>query len=109
MQQWFLWTSLELEGLGANLQHCNPLIDEKVAKGWDIPAGWKRNAQLVFGGRGGEPDEKTFKPIEERVKSHAPILHATTRGGGLKAEPEPEPEPEPEVTRLIVDVPQPPT
>ena len=68
MQQWLLWTSLELEGLGANLQHYNPLIDEKVAETWGIPASWKLNAQLVFGGRGAEPAEKTFKPLEERVK-----------------------------------------
>ncbi|KJZ75695.1 hypothetical protein HIM_04852 [Hirsutella minnesotensis 3608] len=68
MQQHLLWTALELEGLGANLQHYNPLIDQKVAAQWNIPASWKLNAQLVFGGRAGEAGEKTFKPLEERVK-----------------------------------------
>ncbi|POR33446.1 Putative nitroreductase HBN1 [Tolypocladium paradoxum] len=68
MQQWLLWTALELEGLGANLQHYNPLIDAKVAETWGLPASWKLNAQLVFGGRAGEPGEKQFKPLEERVK-----------------------------------------
>lgn len=68
MQQWILWTSLELEGLGANLQHYNPLIDQKVAETWGISTSWKLNAQLVFGGRGGEAGEKAFKPVEERVK-----------------------------------------
>ncbi|PNY24447.1 nitroreductase HBN1 [Tolypocladium capitatum] len=68
MQQWLLWTALELEGLGANLQHYNPLIDAKVAESWALPKSWKLNAQLVFGGRAGEPGEKDFKPLEERVK-----------------------------------------
>lgn len=68
MQQLLLWTGLELEGLGANLQHYNPIIDEKVAETWNLPTTWKLNAQLVFGGRAGEPREKEFKPLEERVK-----------------------------------------
>ncbi|KAH7159414.1 Nitroreductase-like protein [Dactylonectria estremocensis] len=60
MQQWLLWTSLELEGLGTNrpVQHYKTLIDEKAAVTWDIPASWKLNAQLVVGGYSGEPDEK---------------------------------------------------
>jgi predicted oxidoreductase (fatty acid repression mutant protein) len=68
MQQHLLWTSLELEGLGANLQHYNPLIDAKVAEFWGVPTSWKLNAQLVFGGREGEAGEKSFKPVEERIK-----------------------------------------
>lgn len=64
-----LWTALELEGLGANLQHYNPLIDEKVRAEWKIPADWELKAQLVFGTPkegSGEPGPKTFKPVEER-------------------------------------------
>ncbi|KAK2612893.1 type II nitroreductase [Conoideocrella luteorostrata] len=68
MQQLLLWTALELEGLGANLQHYNPLVDEKVAETWNLPKSWKLNAQLVFGGRAAEAGEKEFKPLEERVK-----------------------------------------
>jgi len=68
MQQYLLWTALELEGLGANLQHYNPLIDQQVQETWGIPKTWQLNAQLVFGGKGGEAGEKTFKPVEERVK-----------------------------------------
>ncbi|KFA64727.1 hypothetical protein S40285_05270 [Stachybotrys chlorohalonatus IBT 40285] len=68
MQQILTWTALELEGLGANLQHYNPLIDQKVAETWKVPESWKLNAQLVFGGRAGEPGDKDFKPLEERVK-----------------------------------------
>lgn len=68
MLQFTLWVALEAEGLGANLQHYSPIIDEKVAAQWNIPADWKLNAQLVFGGKTGSAGEKTFIPIEERVK-----------------------------------------
>jgi hypothetical protein len=68
MQQYLTWTALELEGLGANLQHYNPLIDQRVAAEWKVPASWKLNAQLVFGGVGAPAGEKSFKPVEERVK-----------------------------------------
>ncbi|GAA6005282.1 hypothetical protein JCM10207_002925 [Rhodosporidiobolus poonsookiae] len=63
-----LWTALEAEGLGANLQHYNPLIDADVAKAFDIPAAWKLRAQLVFGKPEAPAGEKQFKPLEERVK-----------------------------------------
>jgi predicted oxidoreductase (fatty acid repression mutant protein) len=62
-----VWTALELEGLGANLQHYNPLIDQKVSQTWSIPADWQLKAQLVFGTPAGQTYEKTFKPLEERV------------------------------------------
>lgn len=68
MQQWITWTALGLEGVGGNLQHYDPLIDEFVQKEWNIPKEWLLNAQLVFGGKGGEATEKTFLPLEERVK-----------------------------------------
>ncbi|KAG6021501.1 hypothetical protein E4U41_002474 [Claviceps citrina] len=68
MQQCLLWTALELEGLGANLQHYNPLIDRKVAETWGLPESWTLGAQLVFGGRVAEAGDKEFKPLEERVK-----------------------------------------
>lgn len=68
IQQYITWTALEAEGLGANLQHYNPLIDEKVQETWKIPATWKLDAQLVFGGKTSEAGEKTYQPLEERVK-----------------------------------------
>ena len=68
MLQHTVWSALEIEGLGANLQHHNPLIDAEVAKTWNIPASWKLSSQLVIGGRAGEPGPKEFKPVEEKVK-----------------------------------------
>ena len=64
-----LWIALEQEGLGANLQHYSDLIGKHVAETWGIPTGWQLKAQLVFGTPAGQPGEKTFKPLEERVKS----------------------------------------
>jgi uncharacterized protein len=68
MHQLAVWTALELEGFGANLQHYNPLIDEKVAETWGISKDWQLASTLVFGTPVGEPGEKAFLPLEERVK-----------------------------------------
>ncbi|CAG9956815.1 unnamed protein product [Clonostachys rosea f. rosea IK726] len=68
IQEYLTWTGLEAEGLGANLQHYNPLIDVNISETWGIPATWKLDAQLVFGGKAGEARDKTFQPFQERVK-----------------------------------------
>ncbi|MBM7648688.1 putative oxidoreductase (fatty acid repression mutant protein) [Bacillus ectoiniformans] len=68
MIQLVVWTALEQEGLGATLQHYNPLIDEKVAAEWNIPQSWKLIAQMPFGKPAAPAGEKEFSPIEERVK-----------------------------------------
>lgn len=68
MHAFALWTALEAEGLGANLQHYNPVVDDKVRDQWKLPAEWKLRAQLVFGGRAGQPGEKTFEPLEKKVQ-----------------------------------------
>lgn len=68
MLQFTVWTALEAEGLGANLQHYNPIIDSKVAEAYKTPSNWRLNAQLVFGGRTSEAGPKDFMPIEQRFK-----------------------------------------
>lgn len=68
MLQYVVWTSLEEKGLGASLQHYNPLIDEAVAKNWGVPKEWKLLGQMPFGKPLQAPDAKTFLPVEERVK-----------------------------------------
>jgi predicted oxidoreductase (fatty acid repression mutant protein) len=71
MHQLVLWTALEQEGFGANLQHYNPVVDEKAAAQFDVPETWSLKAQLVFGGRvdGQAPGAKEFKPVEgERLR-----------------------------------------
>lgn len=68
MLQFIIWTALESNGYGASLQHYNPLIDEKVAANWNIPKEWKLLGQMPFGKPTASPDEKTFLPLEDRVK-----------------------------------------
>ncbi len=68
MHQYAVWTTLAAAGIGANLQHYNPLIDAAVAKEWDIPASWTLRAQMVFGGIAAPAGEKTFAPLEGRFK-----------------------------------------
>ena len=63
-----VWTALESLGFGANLQHYNPIVDAPVSKAWSIPSEWRLIAQLVFGSKEGEPNQKSFKPVEERLK-----------------------------------------
>lgn len=68
MLQLAVWTALELEGLGASLQHYSPLIDAATAEAFDVPASWKLIAQMPFGCPGAPAGEKTFLPIEQRVR-----------------------------------------
>ncbi|WP_280157858.1 nitroreductase family protein (plasmid) [Priestia megaterium] len=71
MHQLVIWAALESEGLGASLQHYNPLIDEEVKKGWNIPSNWKLIAQMPFGNPTLQPGEKEFQPIENRVRFYS--------------------------------------
>lgn len=68
MHQLVVWTALEMEGLGASLQHYNPLVDEAIQKEWDIPSNWKLRGQMPFGTPTMPAGDKEFKPLEERVK-----------------------------------------
>ncbi|MGE1126037.1 nitroreductase family protein [Bacillus wiedmannii] len=70
MHQLVVWTALEAEGLGASLQHYNPLIDDEVKAEWNVPANWKLIAQMPFGNPTAAPGKKEFQPLEERVKFH---------------------------------------
>ncbi|KAF3941555.1 hypothetical protein ABW19_dt0205054 [Dactylella cylindrospora] len=72
IHQFTLWTALEAEGFGANLQHYNPVIDAKVQEEWGIDKRYKLVAQLVFGAPAAAPGDRpkivNFKPLEETLK-----------------------------------------
>lgn len=68
MLQFVIWTALEQEGLGASLQHYNPIIDEKVKAEWSVPESWQLIAQMPFGKIAAPAGDKEFKPLSERVK-----------------------------------------
>ena len=68
MHQLAIWTLLEDAGLGASLQHYNPLIDEEVRRTWNLPESWNLIAEMPFGLPVSEPGEKEYKPLADRVK-----------------------------------------
>lgn len=70
MLQYVVWTSFAIEGLGASLQHYNPLIDDEVKSKWDIPKEWKLLAQMPFGKSTAPAGDKVFNPIDERFKAY---------------------------------------
>lgn len=67
MHQLAIWSMLEDSGLGASLQHYNPLIDEAVRKEWNLSPDWELVAQMPFGTPAGEPGKKEFQPLDGRV------------------------------------------
>ena len=70
MVQYAVWLCLSAQGLGASLQHYNPLIDEAVKREWDIPDDWTLMAQLPFGRPEGPMIARDFLPYEKVVKWH---------------------------------------
>lgn len=68
MHQFAVWTGLATEGIGASLQHYNPLVDERIANEWNVPESWKLRAQMPFGGIAQPAGDKEFKPLDERIK-----------------------------------------
>lgn len=43
-----VWVALAEQGIGASLQHYNPLIDDAIRAEFDLPAGWQLRAQMPF-------------------------------------------------------------
>lgn len=44
-----VWNALAERGIGANLQHYNPLIDKAVQAQWNVPPYWTLVSQMVCG------------------------------------------------------------
>lgn len=73
MTEFAVWTALAENGMGASLQHYNPLVDLEVHRQFHVPLDWKLIAQMPFGvPLSKEPPAKEFKPIEERVHVACP-------------------------------------
>ncbi|KAI9702213.1 MAG: hypothetical protein M1820_006295 [Bogoriella megaspora] len=68
-----LWTALEAEGLGANLQHNQMIggVEEETQKTWDLPKDWQLLAQLVFGGLESQemPPPKDKLPLSQTTRT----------------------------------------
>lgn len=67
MLQISVWSALRELGIGASLQHYNPVIDKKVKELFNVPEHYKLIAQMPFGGIGSEPAAKNKEVIEDRV------------------------------------------
>ncbi|MEN3929930.1 nitroreductase family protein [Microvirga sp. W0021] len=69
MHQLTIWTLLEEAGLGASLQHYNPIIDDQVKETWGLDKKWHLTSQMVFGGIVQKPETAPEKqPVEDRRK-----------------------------------------
>lgn len=66
-----VWTALAEQGIGASLQHYNPLIDDAIHETFNLPEEWQLRAEMPFGSIEALPgakdhldDEKMFKLIK---------------------------------------------
>ncbi|RMX03555.1 nitroreductase family protein [Corticibacter populi] len=66
MAQLAVWTALAEAGIGASLQHYNPLIDAEVTRTWNLPPAWKLRAQMPFGSNEKPFGEKTY--IDDAIR-----------------------------------------
>ena len=67
MLQSNVWVGLRELGIGASLQHYNPVIDSAVKKQFNLPEDYVLLAQMPFGKIVEEPSEKEKEEISERV------------------------------------------
>ena len=68
MLQFAVWTGLRTLGVGANLQHYNPVIDKMVAQMFDLPESWTLVGEMPFGGIEKMPAPKVTEDINIRVR-----------------------------------------
>lgn len=66
--QFAVWSALHTDGIGASLQHYNPIVDEQVHVEWDVPTHWKLRAQLVFGSVEAQAADKDYMDDTARFK-----------------------------------------
>ena len=68
MLQISIWAGLRELGVGANIQHYNPVIDDAVKKLFALPESYQLIAQMPFGGIAREPEPKEKEDISKRVR-----------------------------------------
>ncbi|MBR5599184.1 MAG: nitroreductase family protein [Alphaproteobacteria bacterium] len=67
MLQFLIWSIFAENGIGASLQHFNPLIDEIIKQQFKINPKWEFVAQMPFGGIVDMPHNHTIKYTDERL------------------------------------------
>ena len=68
MLQLAIWAGLAKIGVGANIQHYNPVIDDAVRELFGLEENWKLVAQMPFGGIVEPPAPKAGEDIAKRVR-----------------------------------------
>lgn len=63
-----VWTALAEQGIGASLQHYNPLIDNAIHQVFNLPADWQLRAEMPFGSIEAPAGEKAQLDDEEMFK-----------------------------------------
>lgn len=58
--QYAVWLALAEKGIGANLQHYNPLVDADVQRTWHVPESWKLRGHMNFGSISAPAGEKSY-------------------------------------------------
>ncbi|USS88027.1 nitroreductase family protein [Fructilactobacillus hinvesii] len=66
--QFAVWTGLEENGLGVNIQHYDPLINSAVAAEFKLPASWQLRAEMNFGSVEKPAADKDFMDDDQRFK-----------------------------------------
>ncbi len=61
-----IWTALATKGIGASLQHYNPLVDEMTSNEFNIPKSWKLIARNAIGYIVKLLVKKHLNPVEDR-------------------------------------------
>lgn len=67
MLQYAVWSVLAEMGVGANLQHYNPVIDTAIKELYDVPEYYVLRAEMVFGNILSAPAPKDPEDITTRV------------------------------------------
>ncbi|MDO4903052.1 MAG: nitroreductase family protein [Limosilactobacillus sp.] len=63
-----VWAALAEQGIGASLQHYNPLIDDAIHEAFDLPASWQLRAEMPFGSIEAPAGEKEYLPEDQVFK-----------------------------------------
>lgn len=63
-----IWLTLADLGLGANMQHYDPLLDAAIEKEFKIPKGYVLEAEIVYGDIAINAEAKESKSQEELIK-----------------------------------------
>jgi predicted oxidoreductase (fatty acid repression mutant protein) len=62
------WVTLAENGIGANLQHYNPIIDDQVREAFGIPANWRLRAEMPFGSIEAQAGDKDYMDKADRFR-----------------------------------------